>query len=94
MLITVGIDAGYYAVLAYTLGHHGLPLAQVAVVLEPLWVPGVALFPLVILLFPDGRLTSRRWRWVLWAYAGLCACVMTAIFGQTIAAVADHDVRL
>ena len=94
LLITVGMDAGYYAVLAYTLGHHGLPLAQVAVVLEPLWGPGVALFPLVILLFPDGRLMSRRWRWVLWAYAGLCACVLTAIFGQTIAAVADHDVRL
>jgi len=45
LLITVGIDAGYYAVLAYSLGHHGLPLAPVAVVLEPLWVPAVALFP-------------------------------------------------
>jgi len=66
----------------------------VAVVVEPLWVPAVALFPLVILLFPDGRLASRRWRWVLWAYAGLVACVMTLIFAQTIAAVADHDGRL
>jgi hypothetical protein len=94
LLITTGVDAGYYAVLAYGLGHHGLPLAPVAVVLEPLWVPAVALFPLVILLFPDGRLTSRRWRWVLWAYAGLVACVMTIIFTQTIAAVAGHDVRL
>jgi hypothetical protein len=94
LLITVGVDAGYYAVLAYTPGHHGLPLAAVGVVLEPLWVPAVALFPLVILLFPDGTLTSPRWRWVLRAYAGLCACVMTLIFAETIAAVAGHDVRL
>ena len=94
LLITTGIDAGYYAVLAYSLGHHGLPLAPVAVVLVPLWVPAVALFPLVILLFPDGRLTSRRWRWVLWAYAGLAGCVMTTVFRTTIAAVAGHDVRL
>ena len=94
LLITVSFDAGYYAVLAYSLGHHGLPLAQVAVLLEPLWLPAVALFPLVIRLFPDGQLMSQRWRWVLWAYAGLFACVMTAIFGQTIAAVAGHDVRL
>jgi hypothetical protein len=94
LLIMAGIDAGYYAVLAYTFGHHGLLLAPVAVVLEPLWVPAVALFPLVILLFPDGRLASRRWRRVLWAYAGLCACVMTLVFAETIAAVAGHDVRL
>ena len=31
LLLMLGIDAGYYAVLAYTLGHHGLPLAPVAV---------------------------------------------------------------
>jgi hypothetical protein len=94
LLITVGLAAGYYAVLAYTLGHHGLPLAPVAVVLVPLWVPAVALFPLVILFFPDGRLTGRRWRWVLWAYGGLAACVLTAVFAQTIAAVTGPDLRL
>ena len=46
--------------LAYTPGRHGLPLAPLAVVLEPLWVPAVALFPLVILLFPEGRLIISR----------------------------------
>ena len=56
--------------------------------LKPLWVPAAAMFPLVILLFPDGRLTSRRWRRVLWAYAGLFGCVMAVIFARTIAAVA------
>ncbi|HEX2823203.1 MAG TPA: hypothetical protein VHO07_24020 [Streptosporangiaceae bacterium] len=75
LLVMLSIDAGYYAVLCYSLGHRG-PLAPVAVLLVPLWAPAAALFALVILLFPDGRLTSRRWRWVLWAYAGLFACYM------------------
>ncbi len=60
--------AGWYAVLYYRLGHHGLPLAAAAVVLQPCWAPALLLFPVAILLFPDGRLASRRWRWVLRAY--------------------------
>jgi hypothetical protein len=56
---------GSYAVLSYRLGHRGLPLAPVAVVLPPSWAPALLLFPVVILLFPDGGLASRRWRWVL-----------------------------
>ncbi len=94
VLFMLGGDAGYYAVLHYRLGHHQLPLAAAAVLLEPLWVPAVAVFPLVILLFPDGRLTSGRWRQVLWAYAGLSAYFMTIIWIPTIAAVAGHDIRL
>jgi hypothetical protein len=68
--------------------------APVAVLLVPLWVAAAALFALVILLFPDGRLTSRRWRWVLWAYAGLVACYQAFSFTRTIAAVAGHAIRL
>ena len=94
VLLQVSTVAGYYAVLAYRPGHRGLPLAPAAVLLATAWVPAVALFPLVILLFPDGRLTSRRWRWVLWAYAGLFACVMAVIFGPAVAAVAGHHIRL
>ena len=94
LLFMLGGAAVYYAVLHYRLGHHGLPLAPVAVLLQPSWAPAIALFPLVILLFPDGRLTSRRWRRVLWAYAGLVAFAMTVIWAPTIAAVAGHDIRL
>ncbi|HYB13926.1 MAG TPA: hypothetical protein VEF71_00400 [Streptosporangiaceae bacterium] len=86
--------AGYYAVLYYRLGHHSLPLAWVAVLLLPLWTPAILLFPVVILLFPDGRLTARRWRWVLVAYALLGAVACAAIFSPAITAVASHDVRL
>jgi two-component system NarL family sensor kinase len=85
---------GYYAALYYRFGHHGLPLAPVAVLLQPLWAPALVLFPVVILLFPDGRLTSRRWRWVLVAYGLLGALASVAIDAPAIAAVARHDVRL
>ena len=57
-------------------------------------VPSLALFPPVILLFPDGRLTSRRWRRVLWVYAALAAFAVAVTVAQAIAAVAGHDIRL
>jgi len=81
-------------VFCYRLGHQGLWLAPVAVLLVPLWAPASALFSLVILLFPDGRLAWRRWRWVLWAYAGLVACYLVFSYAGTIAAVAGHHIRL
>jgi len=52
------------------------------------------LFSLVILLFPDGQLAERRWRWVLRVYATLVACYMAFRYEQTIAAIAGHDIRL
>jgi len=85
---------GNYAVLYYRLGHHGLPLAQVAVLLQPSWAPALLLFPVVILLFPDGRLTSRRWRWVLRTYAVAGVLASAAVYSPAVTAVAGHDVRL
>ena len=94
VLFLLSSVAGWYAVLYYRFGHHGLPLAGAAVILQPLWAPAILMFPVVTLLFPDGRLASRRWRWVLGAYtvAGLLASA--AIFSPAIAAVAGHDVHL
>jgi hypothetical protein len=94
LLLMLSVDGGYYAVFCYRLGHQGLWLAPVAVLLVPLWAPASALFSLVILLFPDGRLAWRRWRWVLWAYAGLVACYLVFSYAGTIAAVAGHHIRL
>jgi len=59
-LYLLSAGAVEYAVLAYTLGHQGLPLAPAAVVLDTLQAPSLAVFAPVILLFPDGRLASRR----------------------------------
>jgi two-component system, NarL family, sensor kinase len=94
LLLVLSTDAGDYAVLYYRFGHHGLPFAAAAVVLLPLWVPAIMLFPLIILLFPDGGLTSRRWRWVLGVYAAAGALATAAVDSPAIAAVAAHDVHL
>jgi hypothetical protein len=92
-LLGLGSIAGSYAVLDYRLGHRGLPLGPVAVVLaNTLWLPSFALAPLIILLFPDGHLPTPRWRWVVWAYAGLVACVAVVGAANAIAPVADHDI--
>ena len=93
LLFVLSSEAGSYAVLRYHLGHAGLPFAQVAVLLVPLSVPAAALFPVVILLFPDGVLTWR-WRQALWAYAVLVACATASAFAPAIAAVARRDIHL
>ena len=41
----------------------------------------IVLFPVAILLFPDGRLASRRWRWALRVYAVAGALASMAVFG-------------
>jgi len=94
LLAGLSVDAGFYTVLRYRLGYSGLPLAPVAVLLTPLWAAEFALLPPVILLFPDGRLASRRWRWALGIYAGLVACVLVVVCAPTVAAVAGHDIRV
>ena len=94
VLYVFGAGASYYAVLRYRLGYRGLPLAPVAVVVNTLQAPSLALFPPVILLFPDGRLTSRRWRRVLWVYAALAAYVTAVTVAPAIAAVAGHDIHV
>jgi hypothetical protein len=89
----VGIDAQEYAVFCYLLGHR-LPFASAAVVVKQ--TPSFAFFllPLAIFLFPDGRLSSPRWRWVLLAYAAVCGFFTATAFAPPIAAVADHDIHI
>jgi hypothetical protein len=93
LFFALGIDAQEYAVFCYLLGHH-FPLAAAAVLVKPVATPAFLLLPLVIFLFPDGRLASRRWRWVLWAYAVVSVLVIANAFAPAIAAVAAHDVHL
>jgi len=95
ILLALFGGAGLYAVLVYRVGHRGLPFAPVAVVLaNTAWLPALASALLVILLFPDGKLPGARWRWVLWVYAGLVACVMAVVAANAIAPVAEHDIRV
>jgi len=79
--------AGPYAVDAYRLHHH-LPLAPVAVFVQPSWAPAIFLFALALMLFPDGVLPSGRWRWAVGALAAVGTVWMIgafAIAGETIA---------
>jgi hypothetical protein len=92
-LLLLGGLAADYAWLSYRLGHH-LPLAVAGVVLAPTWVWLFLTLPLVILLFPDGRLPSSRWRPVLWGYLAVAACWPVSIYAVTIGAIAAGDIHL
>ena len=89
----IGTDGGGYALLAYHLGHH-LPLASVAVALDQIWGPSLVVFAVSILLFPDGRLPSRFWRWVFRVYCVAFATLLVATALAVAGALAAHPVRV
>jgi hypothetical protein len=66
-----GVIEGLNAVIgAYSLyardGAHGLPLGDWAAWLDSfIWIPGLSMVVLLLLLFPNGRLPSPRWRWAV-----------------------------
>jgi hypothetical protein len=61
-----------YAAYALVVEPGSLPIPRTAATVLGLgWVVSVVVLPFVFLLFPDGRLPSRRWRFVAWAVAGV-----------------------
>jgi len=63
-------------------------------VLSQLFSYSLTGFPLVIPLFPDGRLPSRRWRWAVWIYLAIAAAAVLATGIAVLGLVARHDVVL
>ena len=90
ILSSVGGD---YAFFVYRLGHHG-PLGVAGLLLYQLWVPGLMLLGVVVLLFPDGRLESGFWRWVLRAYLAIYVFYVVALAVATAGALAGHALHV
>jgi hypothetical protein len=51
------------------------------------------LFPLVILLFPDGRLTRRR-TWVLWSYLVLVVVLTVGVFANEAGTIVGRHIQV
>ena len=87
-------DASFYMVADYRLRHGGLPLGWVAVLAQPGWAVSIVLSGLLVLLFPDGRPPSPRWRWVLWLYLAAATLYLVGVLIASVAAIAGHDIRV
>ena len=70
------------AYVAYTeaVGSAPIPVSWPVHLLSPLgWAASVILVPFMLLLFPDGRLPSPRWRFAAWAYVVAIAVVLVLV---------------
>ena len=88
----LAISGSVYLTLASRPGYH-LPVGPL-VWLDSTWFAGIAVLPLVILLFPDGSPPSRRWRRVMWSYIALVGCYGVCTYAAVIIAVAGHQTRI
>ena len=93
ILLFVSNDGGDYAYAVYSLGRH-LPFGPVGLAADELWVPGLVLFVVVILLFPDGRLSSRFWSWALGCYCAVYIVLLAADAFATARALAARPLRI
>ncbi len=86
-------DSGLYNMLNYRLGHR-FPLAPVILFLYEVSEPLLGLLPLVILVFPDGRLPSPRWRWMLCGYLVIALAYMVVLAQLSVYAVTRHRTQV
>jgi hypothetical protein len=90
---TGGLDAGFYAVRAYHIDHHDLPLSRLAVFLTQGWASMLVLLPLPILFFPDVKI-SRVWRWTLYVYCALMAVLVVHLTVVDFGAFTEQHLRV
>jgi len=94
VFLVLSEDASFYTVADYRLRHGGLPLGWIALLAQPGWAPGIVLFGLVVLLFPDGRPPSPRLRWMVWVYAAVAIMWIAAAVTITVGAVIGHHTQV
>jgi hypothetical protein len=92
--LTLSEDASFYTVADYRVHGGGLPFGWVALLAQPGWAPAIVSIGLMILLFPDGRLPSPRWRWALWPYLALALLWIAGALAFTVGAILAHHVRV
>jgi MFS family permease len=88
----ITLDSGGYATIVYA-RHDHLPLGAVALVLSPFGMLAVVMLPLIVLLFPDGRLPSRRWGLLVIALV-LAGYALAANEAPIVAGLAGHRLRV
>jgi hypothetical protein len=81
-----------YTWLVYQLGHH-LPFGPVALLISMSYLSLYVTLPPVILLFPDGKLGSPRWRWVLRAYLVAVAALVVSVYAVVLCVIFAHRIR-
>jgi hypothetical protein len=89
----LSIEAGSYDIADYRFGR-GFPLGPVSLLLYLLWEPALVAGPVAVLLFPDGRLESTRWRWALRAYLAVGLALLAILVGKSADAIAHHQTRV
>jgi hypothetical protein len=87
------LDGGGYATLVYP-EHRHLPLGAVALAASQFGILAVFMLPLIVLLFPDGRLPSRRWRQLLGCVIVLAGYALAANEIGIVAGLAGHRLRI
>jgi hypothetical protein len=93
IFMLLNIAAGGYAQLVYDQGVHALSFAGLpALILSQLFNVSLTGFPLVILLFPDGRLPSRRWRPVVAAYLAIAVVTVFTVSVAVLQVAIGHHV--
>jgi hypothetical protein len=85
--------AGAYALIVYHIGRH-LPFGSAGLILYQLWSPALALYLLIILLFPEGHVPAPRWRWAVWAYSLLCGGYLALLIGVVVDAIDRHRLQV
>ena len=87
-------DASYYSVADYGLRHGDLPLGGIALLAQPGWAPAIVLLGVLVLLFPDGRPPSSRWRWLAWAFLAVGVLWTAGTVVITAGALIDHRTQV